>query len=150
MDAPAPRQQLDIRRLLLLWGVSVPLIALSAVAVLLGWLGFIGFAPGCDGGSCPQARSTPVVFATLALACAVVWVVATGVVLGCIRSAPERIGWLRVVVLAFPAAAAPFVCIYLGLANGSLVAIPVVYLLWMAIWAAAVRTVVQAAADPIA
>ncbi len=149
MEAPAPRPQFDVRRLLLLWGVSVPLVALSALAVLLGWLGFIGFAPGCDGGACPQPRSTPVVFATLALACIVVWVVATAVVLGCIRSAPERIGWLRVVVLAFPAAAAPFVCIYLGLANGSLAAVPVAYLLWMALWAAGVRAVVHGAADPV-
>ena len=135
MEAPAPRPQFDVRRLLLLWGVSVPLVALSALAVLLGWLGFIGFAPGCDGGACPQPRSTPVVFATLALACIVVWVVATAVVLGCIRSAPERIGW--------------FVCIYLGLANGSLAAVPVAYLLWMALWAAGVRAVVHGAADPV-
>src|SRR5690348_15410846 len=145
MDAPAPRPQIDIRRALLLWGVSVPLVALAGLAVLVAWLSFIGFAPGCD--SCPPPKSAAAVFGTLVLACVVVWAVAIGVMLGCIRSAPQRIGWVRVAVLAFPAAAAPFVCIYLGLSAGSLAAIPAAYLLWMALWAVAVRAVVQNAPD---
>src|SRR4051794_15187059 len=141
MDAPAPPPQIDLGRALLLWGVSAPLVALSAAAVLVAWLNFIGFAPGCD--ACPAPKSTAAVFATLVLACVVVWVVAIGAMLGCIRSAPQRIGWLRVAVLGFPAAAAPFVCIYLGLSTGSLVAIPLTYLLWMALWAMGVRAVVR-------